>query len=112
MSKYNPKYDIDPVNRFIGQRLRMAREISQFTLAQLSKELETSYQQIQKYERGLTSIPANRLWQYAIVLDKPISYFFDGLGHVNLATVPMLQPQSFTFHIGAYQLYIIAQYKG
>src|SRR3546814_4683417 len=38
-----------------------------------------SFQQIQKYEKGLNRIGASRLQQFAQILNVPPSYFFDGM---------------------------------
>ena len=36
-----------------------------------------TFQQIQKYERGSNRIGSSRLYEFAKVLDVPVSYFFD-----------------------------------
>jgi transcriptional regulator with XRE-family HTH domain len=38
-----------------------------------------SFQQIQKYERGVDRVGAGALYKMADALNVPISYFFDGL---------------------------------
>jgi transcriptional regulator with XRE-family HTH domain len=44
---------------------------------QLGKASSLTFQQIQKYERGTNRIGASRLFQFARLLDVPVSYFFD-----------------------------------
>ncbi|GEP61349.1 helix-turn-helix domain-containing protein [Reyranella soli] len=36
-----------------------------------------TFQQVQKYERGSNRISSSRLYEFAKVLDVPVSYFFD-----------------------------------
>ncbi len=38
-----------------------------------------SFQQIQKYEKGLNRIGSGRLWDLSVALNVPIVYFFEGL---------------------------------
>ena len=45
----------------------------------LGEALELTFQQIQKYERGMNRISASRLYQLCHVLDVPIEYFFEEL---------------------------------
>ncbi|WP_420393398.1 helix-turn-helix domain-containing protein [Acuticoccus sp.] len=44
----------------------------------LADQLGITFQQVQKYERGTNRIGASRLHQIAIVLQSPITYFFEG----------------------------------
>lgn len=52
------------------------RRLSQTDVA---KELNLSFQQIQKYEIGSNRIAASRLYELARILNVPTSYFFEGL---------------------------------
>ena len=49
----------------------------------LADQLGITFQQVQKYERGTNRIGASRLHQIAIVLEAPITYFFDGATQPN-----------------------------
>jgi len=63
----------------IGARLRsrrLDRGLSQEKLADL---LGLTFQQVQKYEKGVNRIAASRLYDIAVVLETPITYFFEGL---------------------------------
>ena len=48
-----------------------------------------TFQQIQKYERGSNRIGSSRLYEFAKVLDVPVSYFFDEMPANALAGRPM-----------------------
>ncbi len=39
-----------------------------------------AFGQILKYENGMTRIAASRLWVISLVLGRPISWFFEGIG--------------------------------
>lgn len=67
------------VDQHIGARVRlrrMALNISQERLAQI---LGLTFQQVQKYEKGVNRIAASRLWVMAQALDVRVDYFFHGL---------------------------------
>jgi len=40
--------------------------------------LDLTFQQVQKYEKGVNRISAGRLFEMANVLNVPIGYFYDG----------------------------------
>ncbi len=46
---------------------------------QLAQMIGVTYQQAHKYERGLNRISAGRLYEIALVLNVPVSWFFEGL---------------------------------
>ena len=68
-----------PIDIHVGSRVRLRRNLLGLTLQTLGKAVGTSYQQIQKYERGVNRIGASRLFNLGQVLDVPISFFFDDL---------------------------------
>jgi transcriptional regulator with XRE-family HTH domain len=45
---------------------------------QLSEALGLTFQQVQKYEKGINRISAGRLQQIAHILNVPIPFFFEG----------------------------------
>ena len=45
----------------------------------LGEAVGLTFQQIQKYERGANRIGSSRLFQFAGILDVPVSYFFEGV---------------------------------
>lgn len=69
----------NPVDLFVGKRLRQRRRLLGLTQQQLASEVNIRFQQIQKYESGANRISASRLWAIAKALDVPVAYFFDGL---------------------------------
>ena len=69
----------DPVDIHVGTRLRMRRNLIGLSQEQLGKALGLTFQQIQKYERGVNRMGSSRLYHIARSLSVPISYFFEGL---------------------------------
>ena len=65
------------MNRLVGQRLRAIRKARGCSQETLAKVLGISAQQMQKHEKGINRIGANRLLQMANYLRVPISSFFD-----------------------------------
>lgn len=44
----------------------------------LGEQMNLTFQQIQKYEKGVNRIGASRLYQIAKILDVPVQFFFEG----------------------------------
>jgi len=63
----------------VGQRVRARRTLMGLSQSKLGQAINTTFQQVQKYERGMNRISSSRLYQIAQVLDVPIPYFFDDL---------------------------------
>ena len=67
------------IDNYVGQKLRQQRTLLGLSQQALGDEVSLTFQQIQKYERGSNRIGASRLYQFARVLDIPISYFFEDI---------------------------------
>lgn len=73
--KKNP----DPVDVHVGSRVRLRRMLLGMSQERLGENLGLTFQQIQKYEKGINRIGASRLYQVARALGVPVSFFFDEL---------------------------------
>jgi transcriptional regulator with XRE-family HTH domain len=67
------------VDRRLGQRLRARRLEAGLSQERLAEILGLTFQQVQKYEKGVNRIAASRLFDIAAALDVPVGFFFDGL---------------------------------
>ncbi len=76
------------IDRVVGQRLRWRRRELKLTQEQLGEKLGLTFQQVQKYEKGVNRISAGRLFEVADVLTVPITYFYEGVEEM-IATRPM-----------------------
>jgi transcriptional regulator with XRE-family HTH domain len=64
----------------LGKRIRLRRVEIDISQTELADKLGVSFQQVQKYEKGVNRVGAARLQQIAIALDVPITFFYDGDG--------------------------------
>ena len=72
----------------VGRRVRLRRTLLGMSQEQLGTELNITFQQVQKYERGANRISASRLWDIGQILDVPISYFFDDMSQDTIKSSP------------------------
>ena len=68
-----------PVDVHVGRKLKQIRTIRRLSQTDVARELNLSFQQIQKYEIGSNRIAASRLFELSRILDVPTSYFFEGI---------------------------------
>jgi transcriptional regulator with XRE-family HTH domain len=66
----------DPIDRHVGTRIRMQRMISGLSQTALGKAVGVTFQQVQKYEKGVNRVGASRLQQIANVLKVRPDFFF------------------------------------
>lgn len=67
------------IDRIVGQRLRWRRRELKLTQEQLGEKLGLTFQQVQKYEKGVNRISAGRLFEIARALGITITYFYEGV---------------------------------
>ncbi len=67
------------VDKRIGQRVRSRRLEISMSQERLAELLGVTFQQVQKYEKGVNRIAASRLFDIAAALDMPVARFFEGL---------------------------------
>ncbi|MCI5050239.1 MAG: helix-turn-helix domain-containing protein [Rickettsiales bacterium] len=66
-----------PIDVHVGKRLRLRRSILGMSQEALGGAIGITFQQVQKYERGVNRMGASRLYQFAKLLNTNVSYFFD-----------------------------------
>ncbi len=69
-----------PVDVHVGGRVKARRTSIGMSQKELGKHVGLTFQQIQKYEKGMNRIGASRLWRFSLILGQPISWFFEGIG--------------------------------
>lgn len=67
----------NPIDAHVGSRIRLRRAILGLSQEKLAEELGITFQQVQKYERGLNRVGASRLWHLARVLGVNVNFFYD-----------------------------------
>ena len=75
------QHDIDLM---IAQRIRMRRLVVGLSQEKLAEALGLTFQQVQKYEKGVNRVSAGRLWLIAQRLNVPVTYFYEELGDIGL----------------------------
>ena len=65
----------NPVDVHVGNRIRLRRTILHITQQQMAEMLGLTFQQIQKYEKGMNRVGASRLWDISRVLEVPMGFF-------------------------------------
>ena len=65
------------VDVHVGARMRQRRTLLGMSQSKLGDAVGLTFQQIQKYESAYAGMGASRLFEFANVLDVPVSYFFD-----------------------------------
>ena len=73
------KKDPNPIDTFVGSRVRMRRLMIGMSQEKLADGLGITFQQVQKYEKGSNRISASRLYYAAKTLGVPVQFFFDDL---------------------------------
>ena len=68
-----------PVDAHVGARIRLRRKLLGLSQQQLAERLGLTFQQVQKYERGVNRVSASKLYETAQVLQASVTHFFEGL---------------------------------
>lgn len=68
----------NPIDKHVGSRVRMRRLMLGMSQEKLADGCSLTFQQIQKYERGMNRIGASRLQQIANILQVPPAFLFEG----------------------------------
>ncbi|NCB49479.1 MAG: XRE family transcriptional regulator [Alphaproteobacteria bacterium] len=82
----------NPIDVHVGMKLKSRRILLGLSQEKLGQALGLTFQQIQKYEKGLNRIGASRLYDIANVLNISIQYFFEDISE----EVGKLSPRNIT----------------
>ena len=69
----------NPIDVHVGSRVRLRRMLLGMSQEKLGEHLGLTFQQIQKYEKGINRIGASRLFDLSQVLAVPVQYFYEEL---------------------------------
>jgi transcriptional regulator with XRE-family HTH domain len=67
----------NPMDAHVGSRVRLRRMLLGMSQEKLGEYLGLTFQQVQKYEKGVNRIGASRLFELAHVLGVPVQFFYD-----------------------------------
>lgn len=66
-----------PADIHVGKRLRLRRTILGLSQEAIGNAIGVTFQQVQKYERGVNRMGSSRLFEFSKILSVPVSYFFE-----------------------------------
>ena len=74
-----PQGEPNPIDVHVGNRIRLRRTLLGLSQEKLASLLGLTFQQVQKYERGMNRVGASRLWDISKVLEVPINFFYEDM---------------------------------
>ena len=77
-----PKKQANPIDAQVGNRVRIRRMLIGMSQEKLGDLLGLTFQQVQKYEKGVNRIGAGRLYEISRILGVPIDFFYEGVAAV------------------------------
>src|SRR4029453_18183877 len=81
----------NPIDVHVGSRIRVRRTLLGISQEKLAEAIGLTFQQVQKYEKGMNRVSSSRLVDLANALDVTIPYFFDEMSAgVSAQTPPQL----------------------
>jgi transcriptional regulator with XRE-family HTH domain len=88
----------------MGKKIRLRRVEQRLSQSDLGEKLGVSFQQVQKYEKGVNRVGATRLQQIATALDVSVAFFYDGDGKTK-------EVESLLFLDSAFSLRLLRAYS-
>src|ERR1700752_3027816 len=67
----------NPIDIHVGSRVRFRRMLLGMSQEKLGEKLGLTFQQVQKYEKGINRIGASRLFDLAQVLGVSVQFFYE-----------------------------------
>ncbi|HWB47206.1 MAG TPA: helix-turn-helix transcriptional regulator [Hyphomicrobiaceae bacterium] len=78
----------NPIDVHVGGRVRFRRMLLGMSQEKLGEKLGLTFQQIQKYEKGINRIGASRLFDLAQVLGVSVQFFYEEAPAAENAALP------------------------
>jgi transcriptional regulator with XRE-family HTH domain len=88
-----PRRRVTSLDGFVGARVRECRIGLGLSSSEFAERIGVTYQQVHKYERGISRISAGRLYEMARAMNTPITYFYEGVDEANLRQTARLPRQ-------------------
>ena len=77
------------IDMHVGKRIRERRKELGLTQSMVAERLNLTFQQVQKYERGINRVSASRLYDIKEILNVNINYFFEELSDLSVIENPV-----------------------
>ena len=80
----------NPIDAHVGGRVRLRRMLLGMSQEKLAEQLGLTFQQVQKYEKGVNRVGASRLFELAKVLGVGVQFFYEDapVGNAGPALAP------------------------
>ena len=95
----------------LGMRIRLRRVEMKISQSELADEIGVTFQQVQKYEKGVNRVGAARLQQIATALDVPVTFFFDDVDAGKRANDSKREVESLLFLDSSFSLRLLRAYS-
>ena len=82
----------DPVDMLVGRNIKLHRLSKSMSQEELAHKLGLTFQQLQKYERGINRVGGGRLFRIASILGVEIGAFFEGADRPERAPLDAFSP--------------------
>jgi transcriptional regulator with XRE-family HTH domain len=92
-----PKKQANPIDIQVGNRVRIRRMLIGMSQERLGDLLGLTFQQVQKYEKGVNRIGAGRLYEVSRILNVPVDFFYQGVASEPGAPAPEASPPVLEF---------------
>ena len=79
MAKRKTKHGPDPIDKYVGARVRSRRMGMRLSQTKLGEAVDVTFQQIQKYENGTNRIGASNLYKISKTLGVDVGFFYEGV---------------------------------
>ena len=89
---------MNKIDIYVGGRVKARRQTLGVSQEKLGNALGVTFQQIQKYEKGINRISASRLQQIGAVLGVSAAYFFEGLQDLTSALAGFAEEKQTPFN--------------
>ena len=87
----------NPVDVHVGAKLKARRLMLGLSQEELAKSIGLTFQQVQKYEKGVNRIGAGRLFEVARILNVPVDFFYDGVAEASGVNISEAAPPVMEF---------------
>jgi transcriptional regulator with XRE-family HTH domain len=78
--------NVGPIDAYVGSRMSARRRLLQMSQKHMAERLGVTFQQVQKYEKGINRIGAGRLYSIAKILGVDVGYFFEEIEYDAFST--------------------------
>ena len=68
---------VNPIDLYVGTKLKIRRVELGLSQSKLGELAGITFQQVQKYEKGMNRIGSSRLYSLSKILKVPVDYFFE-----------------------------------